>query len=279
MLIYLITNEINKKKYVGQTIQPLSKRWQHHCWFSTTKTKMPIALAIHKYGEENFTIRVIRKCSSQEELDRMEKYYAKRYATFSPSGYNLKAGNGRGALSDETKLKISLSNTGKTCSEETRRRLSISHIGIKMSLKTRRKLSRTNKGKAASPQCYERAREVNSKTYYLLDPDGCPMTIINMKRFCTEHDLSPPNMCWMYKGAKNHHHGWKRDLIKAPLLVRKKIRNSFFWTPRMDALLGTKPDTEAAVDLGVTKGSVWCRRIKLGISAARGVAKTGLARS
>lgn len=32
MIIYKITNTINGKIYIGQTICSLSKRWYEHCW-------------------------------------------------------------------------------------------------------------------------------------------------------------------------------------------------------------------------------------------------------
>lgn len=70
MIVYLITNLVNGKKYVGQTHQTLAKHWSRHCWLSTSKSRMPIAMAIAKYGKENFTIQKLCDCSTQEEMDQ-----------------------------------------------------------------------------------------------------------------------------------------------------------------------------------------------------------------
>ena len=38
-LIYKITNQINGKIYIGQTIGTLSKRWREHCFEASNGTK------------------------------------------------------------------------------------------------------------------------------------------------------------------------------------------------------------------------------------------------
>lgn len=37
MFIYLITNNVNGKQYVGQTTKTIEERWKRHCWQSTLK--------------------------------------------------------------------------------------------------------------------------------------------------------------------------------------------------------------------------------------------------
>ena len=53
--IYKITNKVNGKIYVGQTIKSLKERFQKHCWGTTYKDKyhlnMAIKKAIKKYGK------------------------------------------------------------------------------------------------------------------------------------------------------------------------------------------------------------------------------------
>ena len=56
--IYKVTNKVNGKVYIGQTIQSVKARWQRHC---NTKNKskgemqMQIKRAILKYGKEKYT--------------------------------------------------------------------------------------------------------------------------------------------------------------------------------------------------------------------------------
>lgn len=63
--IYLITNKINNKKYVGKTTKSIKERWEEHLKDSK-KEKCeirPLYRAIRKYGIENFTIEEIEKCN------------------------------------------------------------------------------------------------------------------------------------------------------------------------------------------------------------------------
>jgi group I intron endonuclease len=63
--IYKITNKLNGKIYVGQTIKSLEDRFQKHCCGTSAKDKyhfnMAIKKAIRKYGKDNFTIELIEK--------------------------------------------------------------------------------------------------------------------------------------------------------------------------------------------------------------------------
>lgn len=87
--IYLITNKINNKKYVGQTIMTVQNRWLKHC--SRAKVlDAPTGIdgAIKKYGKENFEIETILECPT-DELDKWEIYYIKYYDTYQGNGKNL----------------------------------------------------------------------------------------------------------------------------------------------------------------------------------------------
>ncbi len=104
MTIYLIINKINNKQYIGQTKQSLKARFTQHC---NPKIKTLIALAIHKYGKENFSIQPLAEnIKTLEELNELETRYIKEFGTLSPRGYNIEAG-GRSPTSEETKKKLS----------------------------------------------------------------------------------------------------------------------------------------------------------------------------
>ena len=205
MIIYKITNRINGKVYIGQTIQTLKKRWQRHGWKSEVRKNMPITLAIVKYGKKNFDIEIIDKCGSQDELNRLELHYAIFYNTFAPNGYNLRAGNGRGSMSEEIKRKIGLANKGKKVSDKTRKRLSESHKGYKMLKSTKAKLSKINKGKQPPEHVRQAAIRFNEKKYKVTCPDGTTLDVTNMRKFCISHSLSPSKMCLVAQGKRNHH--------------------------------------------------------------------------
>lgn len=89
--IYKITNNKNRKIYVGQSID-INDRWKQHKYKAfNSKEKgynSAIHLAFRKYGIENFSFEVIEKCQ-QDELDEKEQYWIKKLNSLSPNGYNI----------------------------------------------------------------------------------------------------------------------------------------------------------------------------------------------
>ena len=90
--IYLITNDVNSKVYVGQTIQTLNKRFNGHCCYSKSdrSINMYIKRAIHKYARDKFHIQLIEECPVNI-LDEREKYWINFYNSYN-TGYNLTLG-------------------------------------------------------------------------------------------------------------------------------------------------------------------------------------------
>jgi len=90
--IYVINNIINEKQYVGQTIQPLNRRWAHHIWASNNQPNKSWKLynAIRKYGADNFSIMLLEECANSE-LNEREQYWIKELDTYN-LGYNLTLG-------------------------------------------------------------------------------------------------------------------------------------------------------------------------------------------
>jgi len=110
-LIYKITNLINNKIYIGQTVRSLQDRFRGHINQAESnkksKDKMVLCRAIQKYGKDNFIIEEIDKASSQEELNDLEIYYICKYDSLAKNGkgYNIAkgglCGNLRLGLSEE----------------------------------------------------------------------------------------------------------------------------------------------------------------------------------
>lgn len=90
--IYLISNDVNNKVYVGQTIQTLKKRFNGHCCYSKSdrSDNMMIKRAIHKYGKDKFHISLIEECSI-DKLNEREVYWIAYYNSYY-KGYNLTKG-------------------------------------------------------------------------------------------------------------------------------------------------------------------------------------------
>jgi group I intron endonuclease len=114
--IYLIENIINNKKYIGQTVVSVEKRFKQHCKKSSKKKSL-ITNSILKYGKENFKVT---KLLETDELDLMEIHFIEQLKTLSPNGYNLKDGGASGSPSEETRQKMRLQKLGKKASEESK---------------------------------------------------------------------------------------------------------------------------------------------------------------
>ena len=77
--IYLITNRVNGKTYVGQTWMTLSARWKSHNKPSS-KGKCPhLFNALLKYGKENFTIEEIDSVKTQKRANILEIAWSRAY--------------------------------------------------------------------------------------------------------------------------------------------------------------------------------------------------------
>lgn len=90
MRIYIITNQINKHRYVGMTSKSLDVRWSTHKADARRDKPFLLHKAIRKYGEDNFTIELLEECavSTLEELGRIESNYI---AKLNPE-YNMTTG-------------------------------------------------------------------------------------------------------------------------------------------------------------------------------------------
>lgn len=91
--IYKITNLINGKSYIGQSIN-IEKRFISHKQRAFNKKDRDynkhLYCSIRKYGLNNFSFEILEECSIDELNDR-ERYYIIKYNSFL-NGYNLTLG-------------------------------------------------------------------------------------------------------------------------------------------------------------------------------------------
>jgi len=157
--LYLITNLINWKMYVGITTNP-SLRWcKHRIGFGSRLVKA----AITKYGLENLRFHVVYASLDRDCVEWMERQAIAELNTQAPFGYNRNPGGGGSPVgikqSAETIARRSASNRGKKRSADFGIRVSLSNTGRKRTLEMRKKMSESRCGHPG----YQRQREAVSR--------------------------------------------------------------------------------------------------------------------
>ncbi|TFG25140.1 MAG: GIY-YIG nuclease family protein [Promethearchaeota archaeon] len=120
--IYLATNVINKKVYIGKVEQPKSikKRWREHISegrkLKKIRKKNPnnklwgthLNNAIAKYGPDVWNLKKIDLAYNKTELNEKERYWIKFYKSNYPEyGYNMTDGGDGGKMRPEIYEKVS----------------------------------------------------------------------------------------------------------------------------------------------------------------------------
>ena len=114
-IIYLASNLITGKKYIGQTIKTLSERKSKHLQNSQTDLNNRFYQAIRKHGIDSFEWEILEK-ADQTNLDEREIYWIKEFNSLY-EGYNMTIGGGTlygHKHTEETKKKIGDSRKGRS---------------------------------------------------------------------------------------------------------------------------------------------------------------------
>lgn len=167
--IYLITNNLNGKTYVGQR--------KLHSHYATPETDGYMGSGSYlfnakkKYGIENFSKEILAECYSSDILNILEIQYIKLYREIGKAEYNIANGGlgneGGHPVSEETRKKLSDIFKGRVISEEARRKISEhsksrtpevkeklrqANLGKHPSEETKKKISLSQKGKIISEE-------------------------------------------------------------------------------------------------------------------------------
>ena len=183
-VIYMHTNTITNKSYIGKTVHGMEFRWLNHISQAYTKTdNFKLYNSIRKHGTDCWKHEIIYVSFDRDDnhLYEIEEQLIRRFDTFN-DGYNSDGG-GIGTNSgenhpffgkhhtEETRQKISRANSsenhylyGKSISEEVKAKMSLAQSGEKshmygkhLSNETKEKLSKSHSGK----------NNINFKGYYV----------------------------------------------------------------------------------------------------------------
>lgn len=91
MIVYMIRNKINNKKYIGITTNSFAERYPHGI---RAHHNPHLRNSVKKYGQENFEVILLEKnVEDMETLCKLEEMYIKKYDTCNPDkGYNKSLG-------------------------------------------------------------------------------------------------------------------------------------------------------------------------------------------
>lgn len=182
-IVYEITCVVTGKRYIGQTVLTLRKRWNGHVGAAKKGIGWALSEAIRQYGERSFTTKILCECESKQELNVKERQFIKEFGTVLPNGYNMtNGGEGpceltRKLISERTKEAMSKipddvrekqkerqhkGMIGHKVTDEAKRNMSSAAIKRggygPLSSKHKKKLSLSGKGRRHSEESKEKMR-------------------------------------------------------------------------------------------------------------------------
>lgn len=190
MLIYMITNDVNDKLYIGQTTKTLEERISNHRNSFVSGVDTHLYRAMRKYGWDKFHFKIIATADNQETLNDLEAYFIAKYDSIR-NGYNMAPGGSINTMySDIVKAK----HDAKMRSADVRNKISKSMIQSYrarggLTDDHRRHLSESRKQLYASPEGdiirakfkqsfklsdahYKALNDAKNKAVYCIDADA-----------------------------------------------------------------------------------------------------------
>lgn len=164
--VYVITNLINGKVYVGSAAQSFRRRWNRHLreLRQGQHHSQHLQRSYCRDGEAAFEFSVLEVCEPSICVQQERAWIAKLNAIDPQHGYNiLPAADSLLGIkrSAETKAKIGASKIGKPRSLETREKLRLANLGKTPSEETRRKMSLARLGKKLRPRSAEQRADMS----------------------------------------------------------------------------------------------------------------------
>lgn len=235
MLIYIITNDINNKVYIGQTAKQLNERIDGHRSSMIAGVDTHIYRAMRKYGWDKFHFTVLEdNVSSKEKLDELEKFYIQKYDSVN-HGYNMTFGGDENAMnspcvkykhdnimrSDEVRHKISESMKASYAkrggpSADHRKHLSESKKRIYSSTEGEIIKEKFRNSFSFTPKHYAALNDSKNKAVYCVNEGGEVVASFNR--------VKDAAIWWLDSGYKVKHYDQLCDKIKESYVQDKYIR-------------------------------------------------------
>lgn len=254
--VYIHTNKINGKKYVGQTCQwPPEKRWKGGSGYHNSTY---FYRAINKYGWDNFEHEIIKRHLTLEEADSLEKYLIESLNTINPHGYNAKDGGFNGKPSEETKKKMSKAQIGKRHSEETKNKLREINTGRHHTEETKRKISESSKNKVVSQETREKLRVTNTGKHHT-DESRKKMSESQKIRMSSEDERKRLGELRKGKGTGERSKEWKNNIRKGVVNAVGKSVDQYSKDGKFIKTWKCMSDVEKELKIGTSQISSCCK--------------------
>ena len=146
--IYKITSP-SGKIYIGQSVD-IKRRFRAYS-AAHIKRQPKLFNSFIKHGKKNHNFDVVHelpKDIDQNVLNTYEQFYMDTYREAGFILLNIKEAGSIGAMSSETKLKISNSNKGRKRSKETCEKIRAAKTGFKFSEESKSKMSTSHMGQS-----------------------------------------------------------------------------------------------------------------------------------
>lgn len=224
--VYLIENIVNGKVYVGWTSKSLEKRFYQH-----SKSNKVVGKAIKRYGEKSFSIKELDSFEDRESALKAEIKWITHYkSNIKDMGYNCTKGGDDSPVkrnicayqTDEFREKMKQQATKQHSDKVVKDR----HVnGIRKywanlseeERATRSKISSKNGSKGGQSRGFRQGipnpkikgnKNPRAKKYIVIRPDGITDTILCLKQYCIENNLTYRNAQYVVSGHQKHHKGY-----------------------------------------------------------------------
>ena len=213
--VYIHTNKINGKKYVGLTSKTPTERWRNGSGYNHSTH---FYYAIKKYGWDNFKHEIYASGLTAEAASALEQSLISELKTTNELyGYNLDAGGSRTKHSEETKQKMKNAATGRRHTPEAIEKIRKASTGNKNCVGHRHTEESKQKNRLAHL----------GRTHTLSDESKIKIALSHKNRktvTCIETGVDYPSIGLAAKAANT-----SQGSISSVLTGRSKTAGGFHW--------------------------------------------------
>lgn len=218
--IYSVKNKINGKIYIGQTIRnDINERWKYHKYEDKRYIGLILYNAYKKYGHNNFEYKIICICFN-EDTNKYEQEYIKKYNSIYPNGYNLLEGGSNKKHNEYTKKLLSDKLKG----------INHPNYGKKLSENHVLNIKKANKKNKLIDITVNKQKNLSDKTKFKIKEKISEYVKSNSTFYIKKYDLNKNLIGTYYSYTQASNEGdINRTYLKKILNSDNKIGKGFIW--------------------------------------------------